>query len=57
MDAINKAIQSRTVWTIVIMFVIGGIQALEPVMSPEAYVVLSAGLSTLAAYFRVNPKV
>lgn len=57
MNMLYKAIQSRTVWTIAVMFVIGGVQALESVMSPETFVVVQGALSLLAAYFRVNPRV
>ena len=51
----EKILKSRTVWTIVIMFVIGGIQAVESVMPTGLFMFVNAGLSYLAVHFKMNP--
>jgi len=56
MEYIEKAIKSRTVWTIIIMFVIGGIQAIEPFMSPQVFAFINGALSLVAVHFRISPK-
>jgi hypothetical protein len=50
-----KALKSRTNWTIALMFLIGGVEAVtslvpEPVTTPILFV-----LGLLAAYFKMNP--
>lgn len=57
MNTLFKAIQSRTVWTIALMFIIGGVQAVEGILPADAFIALNGALSILAAYFRLNPKV
>ena len=55
MQNIKKALKSRTVWTIVLMFVIGGIEAISSFI-PEAVVTPLLGfLGFLAVYFKLNP--
>jgi hypothetical protein len=56
MNTLYKAIQSRTIWTIAVMFLIGGIQALQPIMDAETYVLLNGLMSLLAGYFRLNAR-
>ena len=50
-----KALQSRTIWTIVIMFALGGLQATQGFLPTDAFVALQGGLSLLAAYFKLSP--
>lgn len=50
-----KALQSRTFWTIAVMFVIGGVQATEFFFPPETFIAIQGGLSILATYFKLNP--
>ena len=57
MDLLKKALTSRTVWTLIVAFVIGGIQALQPFLPPDLYFVVNSALLGLAAYFRINTKV
>lgn len=56
MDTLIRAIQSRTIWTIAVMFLIGGVQALQPVMDAETYVIVNGLMSLLAGYFRLNAR-
>lgn len=46
---------SRTFWTIVAMAVIGGGNAIVPVLPPQVAAVAMLALSALASYFHVNP--
>lgn len=55
MEFILKTIKSRTFWTIVVMFVIGGVQAVEPIMPNGLYLLISSVLASLATYFKLNP--
>lgn len=52
---LEKALKSRTVWVLVFMFFVGGVQALQPVMPPETFVLVQAVLTALAGYFKLNP--
>jgi len=55
MKTLILILRSRTVWTILAMFVIGGLEAINPFIPQDAYIVLQGGLSLLAVYFRINP--
>lgn len=46
---------SRTFWTVVAMFVVGGLNAITPVLPPNVQAVVVALLGVLATYFHVNP--
>jgi hypothetical protein len=48
-------LKSRTVWTVVAMFVIGGLNAIIPVIPADLQTGLMAVLGIAAAYFHVNP--
>ncbi len=48
-------LKSRTFWTLVAIFVIGGGNALVPVLPPAVQALAVAFLGALAAYFHVNP--
>lgn len=52
-----KWLQSRTVWTIILMAVIGAWQALEGVLPPETFVLINTLLGALAVHFRINTRV
>ena len=53
----QKIFRSRTVWTILAMFVIGGTEAVTGVI-PVAFIPYVQGaLGLLATYFRINTKV
>lgn len=55
MNKLILALQSRTVWTVVGMFVIGGLNAIVPVIPGDLAGLLNALLAGLAIYFHVNP--
>lgn len=47
--------KSRTVWTLVGVFVIGGLNAIVHVLPPDIQALGVALLTSLAAYFHINP--
>lgn len=51
----QKLLKSRTFWTIVVTFVIGGVQAISEFMPNNLYLLITGLLSTLAIYFKINP--
>lgn len=53
----NKILQSRTNWTIIVMFLIGGITAINQFIPPALLPYIEGGLGLLAMYFRVNTRV
>lgn len=55
MNKIQKALTSRTTWTIIVMFIIGGINAITEFIPEAILVPLNGLLSLLAVYFKVNP--
>jgi len=56
MNKLSIALRSRTVWTIVALFVLNGFEGTRSLM-PEGWLpVVDAFLGLLAAYFRVNPR-
>lgn len=55
MQYLIKAVSSRTVWVIALMFTMGGIQATEAFMNPQVFMFLQAGLSFLAVHFKMTP--
>jgi len=56
MDKVKTAVKSRTAWTIIAMFFIGGVEAVTQFI-PGAWLPLVQGaLGLLAIYFRVNRK-
>lgn len=50
-----KALTSRTVWAIVVMFAIGGLQATQSFFTPDQFIALQGALSLLATYFKLSP--
>jgi hypothetical protein len=46
---------SRTVWTVILMFVVGGLNAIVPVLPAGFQAFAMAVLSILAMYFHTNP--
>lgn len=49
------ALGSRTVWIIVMMFLVNGIQAIRSLLPPYWIPIADAILSLSAIYFHVNP--
>lgn len=55
MKTLLKLLKSRTVWTLVFMFIIGGVDAISGVI-PEPLKTLILGLlALLAGYFKISP--
>jgi hypothetical protein len=54
---LNKAIRSRTVWTVVFMVVANIVNALAGVVSPEVLTLINTLLGALTVYFRITPSV
>jgi hypothetical protein len=55
MNTILKALKSRTVWTVVAMFVIGGVEAISSTIPASSMVYVQGVLSLVAIYFKLNP--
>jgi len=56
-EKIITALKSRTVWTIVVLFIMNGITGIDD-FTPESFDnIANPILSLLAIYFRVNTKV
>jgi len=51
-----KYLKSRTVWTIVILFVINGIGGVRDLLPPVYLTAIDGVLSIAAIYFRISPK-
>ena len=56
-EKLYNAVRSRTVWTIVLMFIISGIQGVHNALPADAIPAIDAFLAACAIYFRVNPRV
>ncbi len=52
---ILKIIKSRTNWTIVAMFVIGGVEAISGLIPGALLPYVQGVLGLLAMYFKINP--
>lgn len=50
-----KILKSRTLWTVALMFLIGGLQAISSFMPENLYLFINTVLLALAAYFKINP--
>lgn len=48
-------LKSRTVWTVFLMFMVGGMNAISPVLPADIQSTAMAVLSALAVYFHTNP--
>jgi hypothetical protein len=51
------ALKSRTVWTIVVLFIINGVTGIQDSIPANIMDILNPILGLLAIYFRINPKV
>lgn len=51
----KKLLRSRTFWTLVIMFVISGIEGIRETIDPQLFTFIMAGLTALAGYFKMSP--
>lgn len=48
--------KSRTVWTVIVSFLLAGLQTLEGTFEPNVFLLIQAVLGALAVYFRANPQ-
>lgn len=55
MEKTAQVLKSRTTWTIVVMFVIGGTNAIASFIPAGIEPYVMGALSLLAMYFHVNP--
>lgn len=55
METIVKALRSRTFWTIVMMFLIGGTEAISGLVPDELTTPILFVLGALATYFKLRP--
>jgi len=55
MKKFKQIISSRTVWTLVVMFLIGGLQAITDYLPQDLYIFITGGLALIAGYFKLNP--
>lgn len=57
LNSIIKWSRSRTVWSIAVLFVLGGVKQISDFLPNDIYTLSQAVLSALAIYFRSNPRV
>lgn len=55
MQTFIKVIKSRTVWVIVVMFLIGGVEAISEFIPESVHTPVMLFLGALATYFKLNP--
>ena len=55
MDRIKQALTSRTVWTLVVLFVINGVTGIHDLLPATWLPVVDGLLGLLAVYFKVTP--
>lgn len=55
MKKFEKAMKSRTVWTILFLFFLNGINSISSEISPDVMAVINPVLGLLAIYFKVSP--
>lgn len=51
-----KILTSRTVWAVILMFVVGGLNGLMPIIPDFAVPYVDGFLGLSAIYFRANPQ-
>jgi len=51
----SKILNSRTFWTILVMFIIGGTNAITGYIPTALQPIIMGALSLLAVYFKINP--
>ncbi len=48
-------LKSRTVWTVIFMFIMGGLQAVSEFLPTNVFVFVNGILSVMAVYFKLIP--
>ena len=51
----EKILRSRTVWTVVLMFLIGGFESIGGLIPGGFTTAILGGLGLLATYFKMSP--
>ncbi len=52
---LQKLLSSRTVWTVAVLFLVGGVEAIGQFIPDSIETTLLGGLALLATYFKLNP--
>ena len=52
---IAQALKSRTFWTLVVLFIINGINGIHNQIPPALLTIVDVAMTMLATYFHVNP--
>ena len=52
----ENILKSRTVWTIILLFIINGVSGIRDLIPAGILPIIDALLSILAIYFRIAPK-
>lgn len=55
-DSFLKALKSRTVWTVVVLFIFSGLEGVRETVGADWARLVDGLLSFMAIYFRVNAK-
>jgi len=53
---IKNALKSRTVWTVIVLFIINGVAGIAEFIPESILPAINGVLGILAIYFRVKPK-
>lgn len=56
LEKILKLLKSRQFWTIVLLFIVNGIEGVKEFMPANALPIINSILGLLSVYFRVSPK-
>lgn len=56
MEKVIKLAKSRTFWTLIVLFLLNGVEGVRESIPQEAYLPLNAILTAMGAYFRANPR-
>ena len=55
MEKVKLALKSRTVWTIIVLFVINGVEGIKGYIPVDWLPLINGLLSIAAIYFKVKP--
>lgn len=55
MNTFFKALKSRTMWVLYFTAILGAMQALQPFMDAQTYMLVNTVLLALAGYFKLAP--
>lgn len=55
MKTLKQGLKSRTVWTLIVIFLLGGFQAITNYLPQDLYIFITGGLTLIAGYFKLTP--